>query len=280
MPELLAVLALLGVFDAPIECANCEEWNRPQEPFNVFGNTWYVGTGGLGAVLVATDEGLALFDGGLPQSAEVIANNIRSLGFDLTDIRIIGLSHAHYDHAGGIAALQRLSGADVFAGEDAAEALHHGALQADDPQYSADAPVQDFPAVADAVGVADGWQYELGATTITAIATPGHTLGGTSWTWETCEAERCLTVVYLDSLSAVSRPGYRYSDGLGAVLAETLRRVELLDCDILLSTHDFTFAMHEKLQAGKVAFVDPGACRALALKTSTYLQKRLKAEQP
>ena len=280
MPELLVLVALLGVFDAPVECTNCEEWNRPQEPFNVFGNTWYVGTGGLGAVLVATDEGLALFDGGLPQSAEVIANNIQSLGFDLTDIRIIGLSHAHYDHAGGIAALQRLSGADVFAGEDAAEALRHGALQTDDPQYSADAPVQDFPAVADAVGVADGWQYVLGATTITAIATPGHTLGGTSWTWETCEAERCLTVVYLDSLSAVSRPGYRYSDGLGAVLAETLRRVELLDCDILLSTHDFTFAMHEKLQAGKVAFVDPGACRALALKTSTYLQKRFKAEQP
>jgi hypothetical protein len=84
----------------------------------------------------------------------------------------------------------------------------------------------------------------------------------------------------MDSLSAVSRPGYRYSDGLGAVLAETLRRVESLDCDILLSTHDSTFAMHDKLRAGKAAFIDPGACRALALKTSTYLQKRLEAEQP
>lgn len=280
MPELLAIIALLGVFDAPIECDQCEQWNRPQEPFNVYGNTWYVGTGGLGAVLVVTDDGLALFDGGLPQSAERIAENVRSLGFELADIRFIGLSHAHFDHAGGIAALQRLSGAEVFAGKDAARVLRTGAVLPSDPQYEEDMTGGTFPAVSDAIGVDGGWQYMLGDTTITAIATPGHTVGGLSWTWQTCEADRCLTAVYVDSLTPVSRPGYRYSDGLGDVLADTLTRLENLDCDILLSTHAFSFGLHEKLAAGREAFIDPGACRMLAIETKTYLGSRLESERP
>lgn len=280
MPEFLAWFALLGVFDAPIDCEACEQWNRPQEPFNVYGNTWYVGTGGLGAVLVATDDGLALLDGGLPQSAEQIVANIRSLGFDVADIRFIGLSHAHYDHAGGLAAIQRLSAAEVFAGQDAAMALRNGALQPTDPQYAEGTTGETFPKIPLAIGVDDGWQYELGNTTITAIATPGHTVGGMSWTWETCEADRCLTAIYVDSLTPVSRPGYRYSTGLGDALADTLRRLEMLDCDIMLSTHDFSFDLHDKLAAGKEAFIDPGACRRLATETGTYLDNRLKSERP
>ena len=135
MPELVVLLVFLGVFDEPIEGERCEDWNRPQEPFNVYGNTWYVGTGGLGSVLVVTDDGLILLDGGLPQSAEPIARSIEALGYDPADIRIIGLSHAHYDHAGGVAALQRLSGATVFAGRHAARTLRAGALLSDDPQF-------------------------------------------------------------------------------------------------------------------------------------------------
>jgi hypothetical protein len=86
--------------------------------------------------------------------------------------------------------------------------------------------------------------------------------------------------VYVDSLSPVSRNGYRYSDGLGEVLTETLERIAGLDCDIMLSTHDFSFDMHEKLEQGRDAFIDPAACAALAQKTSTYLDKRLKSELP
>jgi metallo-beta-lactamase class B len=280
MPEFFVWLSLLGVFDAPINCDQCESWNRPQEPFNVFGNTWYVGTGGLGAILLATDDGLALFDGGLPQSAERIVANIASLGFDVADIRFIGLSHAHYDHAGGIAAIQRLSGADVFAGQDAAIALRAGALQPTDPQFADRMTGQTFPPVADARGVDDGWQFEMGNTTITAIATPGHTVGGMSWSWRTCENDRCLTVVYVDSLTPVSRSGYRYADGLASALEDTLRRLGKIECDILLSTHDFSFDLHDKLAAGKAAFVDPDACHDLAGETSTYLEKRLKSERP
>ncbi len=279
MPELLAWLALLGVYDAPIDCANCAEWNRPQEPFQVFGNTWYVGTGGLGAVLIDTGDGLLLLDGGLPQSAAVIAANIEAAGFDVADIEFIGLSHAHYDHAGGLSALQRLSGAPVYAGEDAAEVLRRGELLPSDPQHGAGRTGQDFPAVAEAVGVTDGWTFSLGDVTIRAIATPGHTLGGTSWTWRSCEGGRCLDIVYLDSLSTAARPGYRFSDGLGELLDQTIARVANLDCDIMLSTHDFAFGLHEKLAAGRDAFIDAEACQTIAAKTGTYLDKRLQTEQ-
>ncbi len=279
MPELLAWLALLGVYDTPIDCAQCAEWNRPQAPFHVYGNTWYVGTGGLGAVLIDSGDGLLLLDGGLPQSAAVIAANIEAAGFDVADIEFIGLSHAHYDHAGGLAALQRLSGATVYAGEDAAEVLRRGELLPTDPQYGPGRTGQAFPAVAGAVGVTDGWTLSLGDVTIRAMATPGHTLGGTSWTWKSCEEGQCLDIVYLDSLTAVARPDYRFADGLGEALGETIARVADLDCDIMLSTHDASFELHNKLAAGRDAFIDARACQTIAAKTRTYLDKRLQTEQ-
>src|SRR5215475_7386569 len=92
--------------DAPKRCEPCDGWNAPQEPFRIFGNTYYVGVAGLSSVLVASDKGLILLDGGLPQSAPLIDANIRKLGFRTEDVRLIVNSHAHFDHAGGIAALQ------------------------------------------------------------------------------------------------------------------------------------------------------------------------------
>ncbi len=280
MPDVLLWLTLLGVFDAAIDCYDCEQWNRPQEPFRIYGNTWYVGTGGLASILIDTDAGLILLDGGLPQSAEVIVGNISALGFRPKDIRFIGLSHAHFDHAGGIGALQRLNGATVVASQDAAKALRAGSLQSNDPQFGGGMTGQMFPAVADVLGVADGWQMRMGGVTLTALHTPGHTWGGMSWTWQACEKDRCLDVVYVDSLSPVSRTGYRFSDGLGDVLGETLGRVANLDCDIMLSTHDFSFGLHQKLAQGAKAFIDDQGCRSRADKTLIQLEKRLKSEQP
>ena len=86
--------------DDPIECERCAEWNEPQEPFRVHGNTWYVGTDGLSAILIESDDGLILIDGGLPQSAAAIEANIRALGFDPLSIKAILVSHVHFDHAG------------------------------------------------------------------------------------------------------------------------------------------------------------------------------------
>src|SRR5258708_34912325 len=118
--------------DPPKKCDSCEAWNGPREPFRVFGNTYFVGPAGLGAVLIASDEGHILLDGGLPQSAPLIDASIRKLGFRTEAIRLIVNSHAHYDHAGGIAALQRSSRATVAASLSGALAMKQGGPPADD----------------------------------------------------------------------------------------------------------------------------------------------------
>ena len=120
-------------------------WNAAHEPFRVFGNTYYVGVAGLSSVLVASDQGLILLDGGLPQSAPLIDASIRKLGFRTEDVRLILNSHTHYDHAGGIAALQRVSGAIVAASASGARAIESGGPPADDPQYAFGKEANRFP---------------------------------------------------------------------------------------------------------------------------------------
>src|SRR6476646_6746966 len=90
-------------------CAQCREWNEPVEPFRVYGNTWYVGPHGLSSILITSDAGHILIDGALAESAPQIEANIRKLGFRVEDIKYILNSHTHFDHAGGIAELQKVS---------------------------------------------------------------------------------------------------------------------------------------------------------------------------
>ncbi|MGB5626125.1 MAG: hypothetical protein WBM61_10365, partial [Woeseiaceae bacterium] len=73
--------------DEPITCDRCDNWNEPQDPFRIHGNTWYVGTAGLSSILIESDAGLILIDGALPQSAALIDANIRNLGFDTRDVK-------------------------------------------------------------------------------------------------------------------------------------------------------------------------------------------------
>ena len=108
----LAVIALTTIGHAEDQRA---EWNKPQAPLRVFGNTYYVGPRGLSSILITSEAGHVLIDGALPESAAMIASHVRQLGFRMEDVRVILNSHAHFDHAGGIAELQRLSDARVVA---------------------------------------------------------------------------------------------------------------------------------------------------------------------
>lgn len=278
-----ALVGLLGCSetglepDPSIDCAHCAAWNEPLGAFQVFGNTYYVGTAGLSSILIDSSEGLLLIDGALPQSATQIVANIDSLGFDARDIRIIAASHAHYDHVGGIAALQRLTGAEVVAGADAVRMLENGRSFEDDPQFGPD--MSRFPPITDVIAADTAEPLTLGNVAVRAVSTPGHSPGGTSWTWQSCEGERCLDIVYADSLSAVSAPGYRFGDGMGVTIRESAAALATLDCDILLSTHDFSFGLHEKLAAGRETFVDTEACWAYAEAVLARLERRLDAEK-
>jgi metallo-beta-lactamase class B len=124
------------------ECPSCAEWNAPQKPFRLYGNSWFVGTHGLSAVLLTSANGHVLIDAGLPESAPLIAQNIATLGFRMQDVKLIVNSHDHYDHAGGIAELQKLSGARVAASAPSAKVLQDGDSENDDPQFGLSAIVR------------------------------------------------------------------------------------------------------------------------------------------
>lgn len=268
--------------DAPYVCERCDEWNEPHIPFRIHGNTWYVGTDGLSSILIETDAGLILVDGGLPQSATLIDTNIRALGFDPLDIKAILVSHAHFDHAGGVAALQRLTRANVYFSEAGKAILTTGRLGEDDPQYVADSDEGSFPAIENVTAVGDGEFVSVGSVNVQAQYTPGHTAGSVSWTWESCALNTCLDVVYADSLTAVSAQGFSFAaSGAATRMVESAGKIADLPCDILLSPHPFFFGMYDKLERRDEGnpFVNSLACTFYAESALDWLERRLDSEK-
>lgn len=288
----LAATAVLSVLSActtaphptaaPVfQCTHCDEWNQPQQPFNVAANTWYVGTQGLSALLITGPQGHILLDGALPQSAAQIERNIAALGFRIEDVKLIVNSHAHFDHAGGIAALQARSGAQVATSAHGAQVLRDGVIGKDDPQYvPGDDPM--VAKVPGARGVADGETLRVGPLAITAHLTPGHTPGSTTWTWTSCDAKGCLNMVYADSVTAVSADGFRFAGARAAEMRSRIDKIAALPCDVIVSTHpDFT-GTFDKLAARTPAhntFITPDGCRQYAAEAHQRLDARLASEQ-
>jgi metallo-beta-lactamase class B len=236
---------------------------------------------GLSSILIEAEGALILVDGGLTQSAAVIESNIRSAGFDPLKISTILVSHAHFDHAGGVAALQRLTGATVYTSIEGAKVLATGKLQSDDPQFLYGPENTGFPAIRNVVAIGDRETLSVGGVDLTAVFTPGHTPGSTSWTWQSCALGTCYDVVYADSLTAVSAEGYVFSDGPAAnQLIESAGTISDLDCDILLSPHPFFFGMQDKLENRGEGnpFVNNVGCMIYAETSLDWLQQRLKAE--
>jgi metallo-beta-lactamase class B len=261
-------------------CRSCSSWNLPQQPFRLYGNTYYVGTRGLTSLLITSPEGHVLIDGGLPDSAPLILENIQALGFEPRDIELILNSHAHFDHAGGIAALQRASGARVAASAASARVLERGSSGLDDPQYGV---AFDFPAVSVTEVVADSQTLRVGPVALTAHLTAGHTPGGTSWSWQSCEAGRCLRFVYADSQTPVSRDGFRFTDSEAypSAVADFERGFALLEqlpCDVLITPHPGASSLWHRITTGPEALIDGNACRQYAAAARQQLRRRLESE--
>ena len=259
------------------ECASCAEWNAPQRPFRLQGNTWYVGTHGLAALLLTSDSGHVLIDGALPESAPQILANIRALGFRVEDVKLLVNSHVHFDHAGGLAAVQRASGARVMASASSAAAMRRGMSGPDDPQYGVLLP---YPAVENVGIVRDGEALRVGPIALTAHLTPGHTPGGTSWSWRSCDST-CLDFVYADSQTPVSADGFRYTSSATypAALADFARGqavLEGLSCDVLVTPHPSASSLWERVAAGTL--VDRDACRKFAAAARARVAERVARE--
>lgn len=259
-------------------CADDAGWDDPAPPVRVHGDTWYVGTCGISALLVTSPDGHVLLDGATPAGGPQILDNIRAAGFDPRDVRAIVFSHEHFDHVGGLAALQEATGAPVHARAPAVATLVRGASDASDPQFG---ELDPFAPVTQVREIADDAVVRVGALALQAIATPGHAAGGTSWTWRSCQDGDCRQIVYGDSLSAVSADGFRFSDDpdLLARLRESFASVAALDCDILITPHPSASALWTRLgpQADR-PLIDPAACRTYAAAGAARLEKRLADE--
>lgn len=276
LPVLLLAFAVPASVPAqPSELAQQRaEWNRPMAPFRIIGNVYYVGTAGLGAYLIAGPRGHVLIDGGMEESAEPIAQSVRALGFRMEDIRFILNNHAHWDHAGGIAGLQRLSGAEVIASAADASDLEQGFN-----------PYRDdtgrFPPVRVARRVGEGDTVALEGIRLTAHLTPGHTRGCTSWSLRTEQGGRGYDVLFACSLSVAGQPlagDERYPEA-AADFAATFDRLAAMHADVFLGFHDMHFGLDEKrrrLAAGDaLAFVDPAEVRArVAAARAAFEQER------
>ncbi len=257
-------------------CVGRDGWSDPAPPARIFGNTFYVGTCGITVLLIALPDGLVLIDGATAEAAPGIADNIRRLGFDLRDVRTILISHEHVDHVGGVAALQRLTGAQVVARAQARAGLESGTVDPGDPQAGTIPGFEGFRV--DRV-VEDGDEIGRGHSRIIAHRTPGHTPGSTSWRWDSCENDVCHGFVYADSISAVGPDTYRFTDNpeLIARFRSSFDRIESLWCDILVTPHPSASNLFPRL-AGSAPLVDQGACPAYAESGRQRLEARLARE--
>lgn len=257
-------------------CKDWDDWDRPAPPVRIHANTYLVGTCGISAILITGNKGHVLIDAGTEKGADLIAENVRKLGFNLRDVKILLHSHEHIDHVGGMARLQQLTGAQLFASQNAATAFETGTATPGDPQAGLHPP---FPAVRANRIVKNGEVVRLGNLALTAVETKGHTPGALSWTWVSCEGAICRAMVYADSLSPVSRDDYRFSDDPAALelFRDSIRRVGELDCEILLTPHPSASAMRERM-SGKQPLFDVEGCRTYAAMLQKRLDERLSGE--
>ena len=257
-------------------CGTSTDWNQPAPPVRIHANSYLVGSCGISAILITGSRGHMLIDGGTEEGAEVIAENIRSLGFRLTDIRFILTSHEHHDHVGGVARLQQLTGAAVVSSATAKAVLESGQPGRGDPQFGS---LKGFPPVRVERVVADGQAVLLGDLYLTPMTTPGHTPGALSWRWEACAGAVCRTIVYADSLTPISADSYRFSDhpaGLAAYRA-SLAKIAASRCEILLTPHPSASMMKERM-TGVLPLFDEQGCKAYAARLGTALGERLARE--
>lgn len=268
-----------------IPCASCAEWNAAQQPFRIFGNSYWVGTHGLGSILITSPQGHVLIDGALPESAPSILASIRALGFRVEDVKLILNSHAHFDHAGGIAELQRATGAQVAASPWSARVMERGASDASDPQYGV---LRGYPAVARVRTIADGDTLRVGPLALVAHFTGGHTPGGTTWTWRSCDGARCLNLAYVDSQTPVSADGFLFTRNstYPSAVADFEHGFAVLDtlpCDVLLTPHPDASQLWQRIAARDAgqpdALVNPDGCRAYAATGRERLQQRISKER-
>ena len=272
-------LLLLAVLTAPAFAMGSPAWTTPFPPFRIAGNLYYVGSKDLASYLIATPKGLILINANLQSSPPLVGKSVAKLGFDFKDIKILLISHAHYDHCAGAAQILKLTGAKYEVMAPDVPVVESGGR--DDFQYAHDSSMHFPPTHVDRV-LHDGDTVSLGGTTLTAHLTAGHTKGTTTWTLEEAMDGRMMHVVIVGSPNV--NPGYRLVHNANyARIAQDYEHefalLKSLPCDVFLGAHGGYFGLMEKYarwQAGdKDAFIDPAGYKAYVAEREQAFESEL-----
>ena len=239
-------------------------WNQPREPFRLIGNVYYVGASDITSFLITSSNGHILLDGGFAETAPMILANIKKLGFNPRDVKILLNSQAHFDHAGGLAELKRRTGARMIASKEDGAVLERGGKG---DFYFRD--TMTFEPVSIDETIEDRKPLKVGSTTITPVLTPGHTKGCTTWTTKVVEDQNQLNVVFLCGLSVLPNTKLVNNEAypnIGADFARSHRILKELPCDVFLGAHGSYFDLEGKSNRWKVSpkpnpFVNSGDLR-------------------
>jgi Zn-dependent hydrolases, including glyoxylases len=256
-------------------------WNKPVPPFQIIGNLYYVGATEVGSFLITTRQGHILLDGGFVETARQIKRNIAQLGFKLEDVKILLNSHAHFDHAGGLAELKQKTGAKFIASARDAELLRAGGYG----DFRFGDTLAFPPVVVDQI-IGDGESIELGDQKLIAWMTPGHTKGNTTWTTKVRDGEKSYDVVFAGSPTALDYQlvGKESYPGIAADYEKTFAVLKKLRCDIFLSDHGSFFAFLEKrerLARGDKPnpFIDPDGYKRFVAQYDNEFHQKLEAQK-
>lgn len=279
--RLLCVLLLSATCAyAQISDEESRKWNEPVKPFKVIGNVYYVGATEVSSYLITTSEGHILLDSGFLETVLQIRQNVAQLGFRFQDIKILLNSHAHYDHAGGMARLKELTGAKLMVSEGDVAQLARGGK--DDPNFG-----DRFlfsPVTVDRT-LRDGDRVKLGDVVLTARFTPGHTKGCTTWTMKVRDGAKLYDVAFVGSTTA---PGYKLAgnDKYPDIVQDyerTFRLLKNLPVDVFLAAHGSAFGLLEKMklvgQSPQNPFIDPAGYKRLIARTEKQFRETLNRQQ-
>ena len=237
------------------------EWTEPFPPFKIAGNLYYVGSKGLANYLITTPQGHILINSDLEENVPLIRASVERLGFKFTDIKILLISHAHWDHNAASDTIKRLTGAKYLVMDADVSVVESGGKT--DFQYGNVPTTLYKPTRADRV-LHDGDEVKLGGTVLVSHLTPGHTKGCTTWTMKVREAGKTYNVVVIGSPNV--NPGYRLVNNaaypqIAEDYEKMFRVLKSLPCDIFLGAHGSYFDLETKYArlkaSGLAAFIDP-----------------------
>jgi metallo-beta-lactamase class B len=276
------ILITTLILASPLLAQSHPDWTQPFPPYRVIGNVYYVGSRGLASYLIATSDGLILINSSLEASVPLIQASVEKLGLKFGDIKILLISHAHWDHCAGSALIKKLTGAKYMVMDADVPVVESGGKT--DFQYGDPRKASYPPTKVDRV-LHDGDEVELGGVVLVAHLTPGHTKGCTTWTLQVADGGKTYHVVIVGSPNV--NAGYKLVNNakyphIAQDYERMFRTLKALPCDVFLGAHGDYYGMEAKYARMKEGqpnpFIDPEGYRDFVAEKEAAFQAELKKQ--